>query len=122
MSRKFDIEDVAQHNKSTDLYLIIDNKIYDCTQFQHEHPWAALSCGISVICSDIRRGGDEFLLDQGGTDVTELFEDAGHSEEARQILKTLEIGTVKNEVYTVSKILSFSFLSIPLWNHSWLDW
>lgn len=40
-------------------------------------------------------GGDEFLVDQGGQDVTELFDDAGHSEQARNILKTLASGTAK---------------------------
>lgn len=34
-------------------------------------------------------------MDQGGQDVTELFDDAGHSDEARAILKTLQIGAVK---------------------------
>ncbi|KAJ4178706.1 hypothetical protein NW755_013000 [Fusarium falciforme] len=48
--------------------------------------------------SDIHRGGEDFLLDQGGTDVTELFKDAGHSGEANAILATLEIGTVRTEV------------------------
>ncbi|KAJ4232900.1 hypothetical protein NW757_013790, partial [Fusarium falciforme] len=43
-------------------------------------------------------GGEDFLLDQGGTDVTELFKDAGHSGEANAILATLEIGTVRTEV------------------------
>lgn len=44
------------------------------------------------------RGGPEFLLDQGGGDVTELFEDAGHSGEARSLLKKLKIGVVKDKV------------------------
>ena len=38
------------------------------------------------------------MLDQGGTDVTELFEDAGHSEVARSILDRLEVGSVKDQV------------------------
>ncbi|BCS25011.1 uncharacterized protein APUU_41455A [Aspergillus puulaauensis] len=44
-----------------------------------------------------RRGGDEFLLDQGGQDVTELFEDAEHSKEARQLLGTLLVGDVEDQ-------------------------
>lgn len=38
------------------------------------------------------------MLDQGGTDVTELFEDAGHSEVARSMLERLEVGSVKDQV------------------------
>ncbi|KAJ4199130.1 hypothetical protein NW759_016153 [Fusarium solani] len=70
--------EVKKHSTADDLYLVIKNKVYDVTKFQHEHP-----------------GGGEFILDQGGTDVTELFEDAEHSDEARSILKTLQIGTIK---------------------------
>lgn len=48
-----------------------------------------------VHCLYKHSGGDEFLLDQAGTDVTELFEDTGHSEEARTILKTLQVGKME---------------------------
>ncbi|KAL2699764.1 hypothetical protein AAEP93_009739 [Penicillium crustosum] len=81
MSRVFTKDEVSVHNLANDLLLIIDGNVYDVTRFQHEHP-----------------GGDEFLLDQGGTDVTELFEDAGHSDEARNILKTLFLGKLGSQV------------------------
>ncbi|KAB8228886.1 cytochrome b5-like heme/steroid binding domain-containing protein [Aspergillus alliaceus] len=80
MSRTFTIEEVSGHSTTDNLYLIVDRKAYDVTGFQHEHP-----------------GGDEFLLDQGRQDVTELFEDAGHSDEVRKILETIQIGTVDGE-------------------------
>jgi hypothetical protein len=35
------------------------------------------------------RGGEEVLLDVGGQDSTEAFEDVGHSDEAREILDGL---------------------------------
>lgn len=34
----FSVADVAQHNKSTDLYIIVDEDVYDMTSFQNEHP------------------------------------------------------------------------------------
>lgn len=37
-------------------------------------------------------GGEEVLLDRGGKDATEEFEDVGHSNEARKALKPYEIG------------------------------
>ncbi|KAL8733687.1 MAG: hypothetical protein Q9181_003484 [Wetmoreana brouardii] len=40
-------------------------------------------------------GGEEVLLDVGGQDATEAFEDVGHSDEAREILEGLEKGTLK---------------------------
>lgn len=40
-------------------------------------------------------GGEEVLLDVGGQDATEAFEDVGHSDEAREILDGLLVGTLK---------------------------
>ena len=38
------------------------------------------------------------LLDVGGQDATEPFEDVGHSDEAREILDGLLVGTLKRVV------------------------
>ena len=43
-------------------------------------------------------GGEEVLLDVGGQDATEAFEDVGHSDEAREILDGLLVGEVKRAV------------------------
>ncbi|CAG8715350.1 30299_t:CDS:2, partial [Racocetra persica] len=43
-------------------------------------------------------GGEEVLLDEAGQDATEAFEDVGHSEEALEILKGLEIGELKDGI------------------------
>ena len=43
-------------------------------------------------------GGEEVLLDLAGQDATEAFEDVGHSDEAREILAGLKIGTLKRHV------------------------
>ena len=40
-------------------------------------------------------GGEEVLLDVGGQDATEAFEDVGHSDEAREILSGMLVGTLK---------------------------
>jgi cytochrome b involved in lipid metabolism len=37
------------------------------------------------------------MLDVGGQDATEAFEDVGHSDEAREILEGLLVGTVKRQ-------------------------
>ncbi|KAL2826562.1 cytochrome b5-like heme/steroid binding domain-containing protein [Aspergillus pseudoustus] len=80
MSRTYSVEEVSKHTAPTDLLLIIDGKVYDVSDFKEEHP-----------------GGEDFLLDQAGKDVTELFEDAGHSPEAREILSTLTVGTIPSD-------------------------
>jgi len=78
MSQELTVAEVAQHSTKKDLYLVIHDKIYNATSFVDEHP-----------------GGEEVLLDVGGQDATEAFEDVGHSDEAREILEGLKIGSLK---------------------------
>jgi len=77
-SKEFTLAEVTAHNTKKDLYMVIHDKVYDVTSFVDEHP-----------------GGEEVLLDVGGQDGTEAFEDVGHSDEAREILDGLLVGTVK---------------------------
>ncbi|KAG5927166.1 hypothetical protein E4U53_002909 [Claviceps sorghi] len=73
-------QDVAEHNTKKDMYVVIHDKIYDCTQFVDEHP-----------------GGEEVLLDCAGQDATEAFEDVGHSDEARETLDKIQVGVLKRQ-------------------------
>ena len=52
----------------------------------------------SSLANVLLSGGEEVLLDVGGQDATEAFEDVGHSDEAREILSGLQIGTIKRQV------------------------
>jgi cytochrome b involved in lipid metabolism len=63
-----------------------------------------------LICS----GGEEVLLDVGGQDSTEAFEDVGHSDEAREILDGLLVGNLKRQVRFLTFILSTALLA-DLW-------
>ena len=38
MAKTFSKEDVASHSKPDDLWVVIDEDVYDLTQFQEEHP------------------------------------------------------------------------------------
>ncbi|KAK8500414.1 hypothetical protein V6N13_028109 [Hibiscus sabdariffa] len=51
--------------------------VYDVTQFLEDHP-----------------GGDEVLLAASGKDGTRDFEDVGHSDDARNMMKKYYIGEV----------------------------
>ncbi|KAG0741853.1 hypothetical protein G6F57_004158 [Rhizopus arrhizus] len=73
----YSYEEVSKHNHRNDLWMIINGKVYDITKFQDEHP-----------------GGEEVLIDEGAKDATGSFEDVGHSEDARQILKSYYIGDI----------------------------
>ncbi|KAI1343134.1 cytochrome b5 [Xylariaceae sp. FL0016] len=78
--KTFTYQDVAEHNTKKDLFVVIHDKVYDSTKFVDEHP-----------------GGEEVLLDVGGQDATEAFEDVGHSDEARETLEQLLVGTLKRQ-------------------------
>lgn len=79
--------EVTKHNSNKDCWLIIHNNIYDVTAFLNEHP-----------------GGEEVLLEQGGRDGTENFEDVGHSSDAREMMNKYKVGElVEEERKVVSK-------------------
>ncbi|KAH6679811.1 cytochrome b5-like heme/steroid binding domain-containing protein [Halenospora varia] len=80
MSKEYTYADVSSHSGKKDLLMVIHDKVYDTTSFIDEHP-----------------GGEEVLLDVGGQDATEAFEDVGHSDEAREILDGLLVGTLKRQ-------------------------
>ncbi|GAB7362615.1 hypothetical protein MBLNU230_g2927t1 [Neophaeotheca triangularis] len=77
-TKEFTFADVAEHTGKKDLYMVIHDKVYNSSSFVDEHP-----------------GGEEVLLDVGGQDATEAFEDVGHSDEAREILEGMLIGNLK---------------------------
>ncbi|KAK4506628.1 hypothetical protein PRZ48_000360 [Zasmidium cellare] len=79
-TKEFTYSDVSEHTTKKDLYLVIHDKVYNSSSFVDEHP-----------------GGEEVLLDVGGQDATEAFEDVGHSDEAREILNGLLIGNLKRQ-------------------------
>lgn len=50
------------------------------------------------------------MLDVGGQDATEAFEDVGHSDEAREILNGLLIGKLRRAVRCPFRVAFFLFL------------
>ena len=72
--KKFtDLNDIFEHNTKESLWLLIDNKVYDVTNFKHP-------------------GGKQILLQNAGQDATTQFEDISHSEKADEYMKDLHIG------------------------------
>lgn len=48
---------------------------------------------VQIIFVNVQHpGGEEVLLEQGGNDATEPFEDIGHSTDARQMMESFKIG------------------------------
>ncbi|KPM41492.1 hypothetical protein AK830_g5087 [Neonectria ditissima] len=75
---------VQKHNKLNDLYIIVHDRVYDVTQWADQHP-----------------GGEEVLLDVAGDDATEAFEDAIHSDEAREMMEEFLIGKIAEPAQSV---------------------
>ncbi len=52
MSQTLSASDVASHNKPDNLWVIVDEQVYDLTKFQEEHPGGKKSqCSLSVKLS-----------------------------------------------------------------------
>ncbi|XP_068968759.1 cytochrome b5-like isoform X1 [Bombus flavifrons] len=99
-------EEVAKHNDSKDLWFIIHNKVYNVTQFI-SHP-----------------GGEEVLLEQGGQDCTEAFEDIGHSSDARELMEIFKIGELVEEERTKGSndVTDVSDVDNSSCSGSWRSW
>ncbi|KAH0545250.1 hypothetical protein FGG08_000704 [Glutinoglossum americanum] len=79
-TKELTYDEVSDHNTKKNLYVVIHDQVYDVSNFVDEHP-----------------GGDEVLLDVGGLDATEAFEDVGHSDEAREILSGHLVAKLKRK-------------------------
>ncbi|KAK4247466.1 hypothetical protein C7999DRAFT_41235 [Corynascus novoguineensis] len=75
---EFTTEDVATHKDKADNWMIIHGKVFDVSQYLEDHP-----------------GGVEVLAEAAGTDATEAFDNAGHSEDALEIMRELCVGVLK---------------------------
>lgn len=71
------LAEVAKHNTKADLWMVIDDKVYDVTKFQNEHP-----------------GGEEVLIEMAGKDATNEFNDVGHSTDAKEQMKQFIVGEI----------------------------
>jgi hypothetical protein len=63
--------------------------VYDVTSYLDDHP-----------------AGAEIMLDCAGEDADEFFEDSGHSDDARNILKKYLIGNLKMDEAAIAKMKS----------------
>ncbi|HEY7491809.1 MAG TPA: cytochrome b5-like heme/steroid binding domain-containing protein [Candidatus Tectomicrobia bacterium] len=62
MGNTYTWDEVRQHTSSGDLWLVIDRKVYDVSQWMDVHP-----------------GGAAVLLQEAGTDATDAFADISPS-------------------------------------------
>ncbi|RYP10800.1 hypothetical protein DL764_000422 [Monosporascus ibericus] len=75
---EFTARDVAAHRSATDAWMVIHGEVYDVSKYINDHP-----------------GGAEVLIEAAGTDASEAFDNAGHSEDAFEIMAEYRIGKLK---------------------------
>mmetsp|Transcript_21204 Transcript_21204/g.53518 ORF Transcript_21204/g.53518 Transcript_21204/m.53518 type:complete len:129 (-) Transcript_21204:37-423(-) len=77
-NKAYTIEEVAKHNKRDDIWVIVDDKVFDVTSYVDDHP-----------------GGEEAIMVNPGGDNTEAFHGDQHPGTALTLLKQYQIGYVK---------------------------
>jgi len=77
MEKELSFDEIKQHNDKNSIWIVVNNDVYDVTEFLNEHP-----------------GGEEVLLEQAGKDASEAFEDVGHSSDAREMMLKFKVGTL----------------------------
>ena len=71
-------EEVAKHNTDEDIWIVINDKVYDVSKYQLEHP-----------------GGPIVLMNRAGKHASLAFEQASHSKNAiENVMPKYLIGTI----------------------------
>ena len=68
-------DEVALHNSDKDCWIIINNRVYNITDYLDKHI-----------------GGKKLLLHYGGKDATDEFNRLNHTKKAQKILESYYIG------------------------------
>jgi len=77
----FTRDEIARHNTKDDLWIIVDNKVYDITNYV-----------------DIHQGGTEALVRVGGGEATKQIEGPQHPGTVKTLLERFLIGKVAPEI------------------------
>ena len=89
MTKEYTLKEALKHNTAEDCWVVLgepgEKKVYDVTKFLDDHP-----------------GGPEIILDKAGEDSHAEFEDIGHSQDARDQLAGLLVGTLKESAEDIA--------------------
>lgn len=85
MSKTVKWLELMQHNKKSDLWILIEGKVYDVTTYLAEHP-----------------GGDDILVKFAGRDCTAAFNQGGytnngHTDYAKSLRDQKLVGAIEKE-------------------------
>ncbi|KAF2254938.1 acyl-CoA dehydrogenase-like protein [Trematosphaeria pertusa] len=80
MAQRFSTADVASHNKADNLWIIVDEDVYDLTKFQDEHP-----------------GGKKILQRVAGKDASKQFWKYHNESILKKYQKQLQVGSLNTK-------------------------
>jgi hypothetical protein len=66
MAQTYEAGDVAQHNKPDNLWIIIDEDVYDVTKFQDEHPGGKKSMLVLPVLAQLQRSNNRHSSSASG--------------------------------------------------------
>lgn len=75
--KSYTVEEVAQHNNAKDIWVIIEGKVFDLTQFINEHP-----------------GGKKVLLKKAGKDASKEFKTFHNDAIMQRVGLPMQIGVI----------------------------
>jgi hypothetical protein len=79
MTKTFSAADVATHNKPNDLYVVVDEDVYDLTTFQDEHP------GIYHLHSSLQLS----LVEEADGGMMHRWQEDPHPRRRKRCLETI---------------------------------
>ncbi|XP_050235976.1 cytochrome b5 [Mercurialis annua] len=87
ITKLYSMPEVSQHSTKNDCWIVIDGKVYDVSSYLDEHP-----------------GGDDVVLATTGKDATDDFEDAGHSDDAKNLMESFCIGELDSSDLAIPEL------------------
>ncbi|KAG2222549.1 hypothetical protein INT45_002680 [Circinella minor] len=78
--KSYTAEEVSQHNKADDLWIIVDGKVFDLTKFVSEHP-----------------GGKKVLTKVAGKDATKKFKQFHNDAIMERVGLPMQIGVIGDD-------------------------
>ncbi|OAX83918.1 hypothetical protein ACJ72_01709 [Emergomyces africanus] len=92
-SKLFSKVDVSSHNKDGDMWIIIDQEVYDISKFQDKHP-----------------GGKQILFSVAGSDATKKFHEYHRQNILNKFKSKLIIGSIAQQSLPQEQKSIFSLL------------
>ncbi|CEL98182.1 unnamed protein product [Vitrella brassicaformis CCMP3155] len=98
MVRVISVDELAKHTREKDCWIAVHGKVYDVTPFLKDHP-----------------GGPEVVVRIAGRDVSDEYEDVGHSDFARDKAQEFEVGTLVGHENDTGPTGTLLKTNVPKW-------